>query len=69
VCSLESVARAVVSPCVILGIKEGLPALCKDFGSPNQGIFLLKGTYRGFPGGPVVKTSPSNAGDPGSIPD
>ena len=27
-----------------------------------------KGLSRDFPGGPVVKTSPSNAGDIGSIP-
>ena len=31
-------------------------------------LFCLKGVSRDFPGGPVVKTSPSNAGGAGSIP-
>ena len=33
-----------------------------------KNILLLKMTYRDFPGGPVVKNPPSNAGDTGSIP-
>ena len=31
-------------------------------------FFLPKSTNRDFPGGPVVKNSPSNIGDLGSIP-
>ena len=31
-------------------------------------VILLKHEAEDFPGGPVVKTSPSNAGDTGSIP-
>ena len=30
--------------------------------------FFKKSIYRDFPGGPVVKNPPSNAGDAGSIP-
>ena len=33
----------------------------------NQRIIVIK-IFRDFPGGPVVKTSPSNAGGAGSIP-
>ena len=38
----------------------------KDF--INGSFFLQKEVYRDFPGGPVVKNPPSNAGDAGSIP-
>ena len=34
----------------------------------NPGEYNKKGTNRDFPGGPVVKNPPSNAGDVGSIP-
>ena len=33
-----------------------------------QGLFRLKLLGRDFPGGPVVRSPPSNAGDAGSIP-
>ena len=68
VCSLEFIPRAIVSPCVGLAVKEGPLSLCKDFGSPNEDLFLLEGTYRNFPHGPVVKTGPSNAGGTSVIP-
>ena len=31
-------------------------------------MVVIKSELRDFPGGPVIKTSPSNAGDAGSIP-
>ena len=34
----------------------------------KNGRAMLKRTIQAFPGGPVVKTSPSNAGGLGSIP-
>ena len=33
-----------------------------------KGINIISTFYRNFPGGPVAKTVPPNAGDPGSIP-
>ena len=32
----------------------------------NLKLLLIKGHYRDFPGGPMVKNPPSNAGDMGS---
>ena len=43
----------------------GIPSW-RDFSEPGEGLFKI--TYWDFPGGPVVKTSPSNAGGAGSIP-
>ena len=40
--SLVSIPRAVVSPCLILAIREGPLLLWMDIGSPNQGITPLK---------------------------
>ena len=34
----------------------------------ETGLESIKNLERGFPGGPVVKNLPSNAGDAGSIP-
>ena len=36
--------------------------------SPLKEIHLIKNTWRDLPGGPVVKNSPSYAGDAGSSP-
>ena len=35
---------------------------------PNDVIFVKYYVKRGFPGDSVVKNSPANAGDPGSVP-
>ena len=35
----------------------------------TQQLYLNKSILEGFPGGPVVKNLPHNAGDGGSIPD
>ena len=56
-----------MSPGVILAVIEGPLLLCKDFTSPNEELFLLEGTYRNFPDGPVVKTGPSNTRGTSSI--
>ena len=42
------------------------------YSSPRNQIFAMPQSKEGkwdFPGGPVVKNSPANAGDTGSIPD
>ena len=44
-------------------------AACSDAGNLRILEVLFKYQHRDFPGGPVVKTSPSNAGGVGSIPD
>ena len=40
----------------------------KDLQLLNYNDFLKNGTEEDFPGGPVVKSSPSNAANSGSIP-
>ena len=45
---------------------------CNEIGirsfTQNPGGYMDKRTWLDFPGGPVVKNTPSNAGDAGSIP-
>ena len=45
---------------------EGNPLLWAPSGTPND--FFFKHFFEDFPGGPVVKNLPSNAGYMGSIP-
>ena len=44
-----------------------LPKVVSKTSSINRHDSSNKGCLRGFPGGPVVKNLPSNAGDTGSI--
>ena len=41
----------------------------KATGLEGGGKWILKSLYKDFPGSPVVKNPPANAGDTGLIPD
>ena len=49
-------------------LRQGLALLGHDGEGFTEEVTFLKERVVGLPGGPVVKTSPSNAGAVGSIP-
>ena len=48
----------------MLKAQNGPPGTCRGSSKSN----ILKTLIEGFPGGPMVKNPPANAGDTGSIP-